>query len=108
MSRRSELEQQWDFGWAMWTEEDFSWRDRAACKGHDRELFFEEHGKSTKSVTGEAKRICAGCPVKEPCLEYALRSQMVVGTWGGTSGRDRRRIRRERKQAQATTEEKTA
>ncbi len=34
-----------------------------------------------------AKAICQGCPVKEPCLDYALglaaQDIRIVGVWGG-------------------------
>jgi WhiB family redox-sensing transcriptional regulator len=43
-----------------------------------------------------AKRICATCPVKEPCLEYALEYRIDHGVWGGTTERQRRRILRKR------------
>lgn len=40
----------------------------------------------------DAKRVCAACPVKEPCLEYALATRQEYGVWGGTSERQRRRM----------------
>ena len=39
----------------------------------------------------EAKAICAECPYKVRCLEYALKNH-EQGIWGGTTERDRRRI----------------
>lgn len=42
-----------------------------------------------------AKRICATCPVQEPCLAYALANRIEHGVWGGTSARERRRMRAE-------------
>ena len=44
-----------------------------------------------------ARRICATCPVKGPCLEYALRNRIDHGVWGGSSERERRRIARQRR-----------
>jgi WhiB family redox-sensing transcriptional regulator len=44
-----------------------------------------------------ARRICADCPVKAPCLEYALANRIDHGVWGGTSERERRRILRKRR-----------
>jgi len=32
---------------------------------------------------GEAKAICATCPVREECLEYALETNQDSGIWGG-------------------------
>ena len=40
-----------------------------------------------------AKVVCIGCPVQRECLEYAL-DNGEYGVWGGTSERERRRIRR--------------
>ncbi|MGH7750294.1 MAG: WhiB family transcriptional regulator, partial [Candidatus Dormibacteria bacterium] len=44
-----------------------------------------------------ARRICAECPSKEPCLEYALHNKIEHGVWGGASERERRRIARRRR-----------
>jgi WhiB family redox-sensing transcriptional regulator len=66
------------------------WRTRAACSGQDPEWWHPVRG-----VSGERqKAICASCPVREPCLEYALKyAESNFGIWAGTSGRDRRRAR---------------
>ena len=34
------------------------------------------------------------CPVKEPCLEFALSTNQDSGVWGGTSEEERRKLRR--------------
>ena len=36
-----------------------------------------------------AKAICATCPVREPCLEYALRIREPHGIWGGLNESER-------------------
>lgn len=41
-------------------------------------------------------RICHQCPVEDDCLEYALATSQDHGVWGGTSERERVRIRRGR------------
>jgi len=38
----------------------------------------------------QAKAICAMCPVREPCLAYALRIREPHGIWGGMSESERR------------------
>ncbi len=53
-------------------------------------VFFPERGSSTK----EAKSICALCPVNQQCLDYALMNGEKFGIWGGTSERERRKIRK--------------
>jgi WhiB family redox-sensing transcriptional regulator len=65
------------------------WRHRAACHGAELEVFFPDRGQSAD----RARQICASCPVREPCLEYALRHGIVHGIWGGLTGRDRRALR---------------
>lgn len=65
----------------------------AACFGADPRLFFPEQGQSSKP----GKRICAGCPAKQECLDYAVtyhNSQTDFGIWGGTSHRERMVLRR--------------
>ena len=65
-----------------------SWRDRAACRGADPDLFFPERGESAES----ARRVCARCPVREPCLDYAVTNRIVHGVWGGLTGWERRAL----------------
>ena len=51
----------------------------------------------TESGCRSAQKICADCPVKLACLEYALANRVDHGVWGGTSERERRRILRHRR-----------
>jgi WhiB family redox-sensing transcriptional regulator len=81
------------------TDEDRVWQDYSRCLGVDPDMFFPERGASTR----EAKEVCRGCVVKEPCLEYALSNGEKFGIWGGLSERERRRIRRQRAQAARRT-----
>lgn len=68
------------------------WAAQAACRGADQTVFFPVRGE----LVGPARRVCAGCPVRESCLEYALANNEKFGVWGGKSERERRRIRRRR------------
>ncbi|WP_456858652.1 WhiB family transcriptional regulator [Geodermatophilus sp. SYSU D00691] len=72
---------------------DETWRLDALCAETDPEAFFPEKGGSTR----EAKRVCAGCPVRLQCLEFALGNDERFGIWGGLSERERRRIRLQRR-----------
>lgn len=65
------------------------WMAQAACRNVKPDLFFPERGVDC----GDAKRVCFGCPVRAECLQYALDNGMRYGIWGGTSERDRRRMR---------------
>jgi WhiB family redox-sensing transcriptional regulator len=59
----------------------------------DPAVFFPNDGIGVQV----AQRTCAECPVKTPCLEYALVNRVDHGVWGGTSERERRRILRRRR-----------
>ena len=65
------------------------WRERAACRGADLGLFFPGRGESAEP----ARQICASCPVRQPCLEFALGHGITHGIWGGLAERDRRALR---------------
>ena len=65
------------------------WRERAACRGTDLEVFFPERGEAA----GPARRVCAACPVRQPCLDYAITNRITHGVWGGLSERERRALR---------------
>ena len=63
--------------------------ERAACLGADPAIFFPTTGHTLKP----AKAICAGCPAKAQCLEYAVPNRHLTGVWGGTSYKERTKIR---------------
>lgn len=64
------------------------WAGRAACRGADPALFFPGPDDDETIALG----ICARCPVRQPCLEYALEARERFGIWGGTTERQRRRL----------------
>ena len=70
--------------------EQFVWWHAAACKDIDPDLFHPSEGQSTAA----ARAVCATCPVRPECLDWALRNGERFGVWGGTSERERRRMRR--------------
>ena len=65
------------------------WRELAACRGIDLGVFFPERGESAE----RARRVCAACPVRQPCLDYAITNRISHGIWGGLSERERRALR---------------
>jgi WhiB family redox-sensing transcriptional regulator len=73
---------------------DQSWRDHAACKGLDTNLFFPERGDMLG--TRIAIRVCETCPVQTECRDYSLQfsENTISGIWGGMSGLGRRKHRR--------------
>ncbi len=52
-------------------------------------MFFPGRGESAEP----ARQICARCPVRQPCLQFALSHGIVHGIWGGLTERDRRALR---------------
>jgi WhiB family redox-sensing transcriptional regulator len=67
------------------------WRLRAACLDADPELFFPE-GTSGPALeeASRAKLVCAGCPVRTRCLDWALANGAAFGIWGGRTEQERR------------------
>lgn len=73
--------------------QDLRWQDLAFCADKPPNLFFPNDGVGVEI----ARRICADCPVKEECLEFALSNHIDHGVWGGASERERRRIMKQRR-----------
>jgi WhiB family redox-sensing transcriptional regulator len=69
----------------------FPYLEEAACRGLDPELFYAEGG----AAVAKAKALCADCPVRQRCLEWAVRRE-EFGVWGGTTARERAALRRQR------------
>lgn len=78
-SKCSELEPAKAFGWFF-----------PLPKKEPLENLFDTHSPE------RAKKICRTCPVIEECLEYAIRHN-EDGVWGGTTKRERRALKRKRK-----------
>lgn len=71
---------------AMPYEDDNDWYDDAACQGLGWTEFFDGEG----SV---GRRICATCPVRLRCLQFAINNAVTTGIWGGMTPLERRRSR---------------
>lgn len=56
------------------------WRDRAACRGTDTEKWFSE------KLEARCLRICASCPVRQQCLDDAMRVEHGQEAWGIRGG----------------------
>lgn len=72
---------------------DETWKDNAACKDMPTRVFFPEAGGSYT----DAVKVCSGCPVRLPCLAYALDENIGHGVFGGVSERGRKQMRRGRR-----------
>ena len=66
------------------------WRERAACRCADPELFFpvSETGPSRLQIW-RAKQVCHACPVQWTCLAWALQNSVTDGIWGGSTQSER-------------------
>ena len=72
-----------------------AWMMQGNCRLYPPKVFFPSDGVGVD----KARKICSGCPVSEPCLEYALEHRIDHGVWGGCSERERRRILKRRRLA---------
>ena len=72
------------------------WRDGAACRDTDPDLFFPvgTTGPAIEQIE-TAKAVCRACDVQKDCLDYALTTNQDSGIWGGTSEEERRTVRRQ-------------
>lgn len=71
-------------GWAL-----------AACLNVDPEAFFPEKGFQTPAAVKVAKNICATCPARQACLDFAMESREKYGIWGGMTAKERKALRAE-------------
>lgn len=72
-----------------------AWRHAAACKDLDPSVFFPVGvtGPAEQQIA-TAKQICASCPVRLECLEFAMATKQNFGVWGGYDEEERREMRR--------------
>ena len=72
-------------------------RPPAGLPASDPDWFFPQRGDQP-SQTRQAKQICLVCPERDACREWAVSAPIwLAGVWGGTTGRDRVRLRRSRR-----------
>ena len=75
--------------------DDDGWRDHAACRHTDANLFFP--AGSTGSAGDQidaAKAVCRSCPVQDACLLFAFETNQEAGVWGGKDEDERRKLRK--------------
>ena len=78
---------------------DLHWKELGACVPWKDPSIWYSDSPTDQDV---ARSICAECPVKAECLEYALDHENY-GMWAGTSERGRRRIRSQRRRQLAVS-----
>lgn len=69
------------------------WQAQALCRDLPTELFYDE---LEPAAVERAKKVCAACTVRVACLREALSRRDQDGIWGGTTPKERKRIRRHR------------
>lgn len=77
----------------------WAWQDDAACRGEDLVLFFGPDGERQPERDvreRKAKAICAQCPSRAACLDYALSRPEKYGLYGGLNEDERASERRRR------------
>ncbi len=79
----------------LFDDSETAWMMQGNCRLYPPATFFPSDGVGVD----KARKICVGCPVTEPCLEYALENRIDHGVWGGCSERERRRILKRRRLA---------
>jgi len=70
------------------------WRDKAACLDNDPENWFPE---PTWKPAANAKKVCAGCPVRLACGQYAIENGIREGVWGGMTEDERLKLTRKKR-----------
>lgn len=83
--------------------EQLDWQEDALCREYDVDLFFgpdqPESEIEKQAREAHAKTVCQRCPVKEPCLEFAMETNQKYGIWGGLTDKERASLKRRRARA---------
>lgn len=69
------------------------WLQHAACAGIDSRAFFAI-GNHARAQVNAARRVCAACPVRQQCADWAIETGERNGVWGGMSQQQLRQKRR--------------
>lgn len=73
---------------------DATWRDTALCLSYPALMFFGlddlESPAERRAREDQAKVVCAACPVRRECLDYALSMREPYGIWGGLTEIERK------------------
>lgn len=72
-----------------------AWHADAACREHPEIDWFPTRGAEAFRMLRAARQVCAGCLVRDECLDFALADPTIVGVWAGTTALERKKMRRE-------------
>lgn len=68
-------------------------RSFALCREFDPDTWFPTGDSGPALMQAEeAKAVCRQCPIRDACLDYALRMGIDFGVWGGFTETERRAI----------------
>lgn len=80
----------------LWGAPGTEWQQDGLCRDTDASVFFPpphfEHKPEREAREAKAKGICAHCPVRAECLDWALATREPHGVWGGYSESERKQI----------------
>ena len=65
-----------------------NWVQQAACKGKTGRFFSNHPG----DVAG-ARKVCADCPVRSECFDFAMSDLNLHGVWAGLTAQERQKLR---------------
>lgn len=75
---------------------DERWQDHAACAGGKGAVFYPpmrpEKKSQRRAREEQAKAVCAGCRVRQECLDHAITHGERYGIWGGMTDNERRHL----------------
>lgn len=75
---------------------EIGWQQHGLCRASDGAIFFPpihfEPKPEREAREAKAKAICAQCPVRAECLDWALTTREPYGVWGGYSERERKAL----------------
>jgi len=71
-----------------------------SCQSFPDMMYEEAENIESRKTRHMIKQICALCPVRDLCLEYALEAKEEYGIWGGLTTRERQELIRFTKQSQ--------
>ncbi|MGH3996322.1 MAG: WhiB family transcriptional regulator [Pseudonocardiaceae bacterium] len=74
-----------------------AWLERGVCVQVGGDMWFPEKGDL--AVVATCKKVCARCPVRVECLEWAMDTVEAFGIFGGLTVLERRKLRRKREAA---------
>jgi WhiB family redox-sensing transcriptional regulator len=68
------------------------WAEKGACRRLSPDIFFDDTDGDFPNIT--AATACGHCMIQLECLNWAMRTKEKYGIWGGTTPRQREKLRR--------------